>query len=243
MAAKEVRDWWHGFRHLLAPGLCSGCCRPLEPYRDAFCADCEQRIARDPHPTCPRCSSTVGPHVALDGGCAHCRNESFAFERVVRLGPYEGLLRSLILRIKRPDGDGLAETLGALFAQLRSHPLRELKADAVVPVPLHWWRRLQRGFNQSGLIAQTLARQLQLPCVARWLRRVRPTPTQTSLSQTERRSNVRGAFQARSRPALAGRTVMLVDDVLTTGSTAHAAAQALRAAGAARVVVAVLGHG
>jgi len=243
MAAKDVRDWWHGVRHLLAPGLCWGCNRPLEPDRDAFCADCEQRVVHDPHPTCPRCSSTVGPHVALDGGCSRCRNESFAFERVVRLGPYEGLLRSLILRIKQQDGDGLAEALGALFAKARSTELREPNAAAIVAVPLHWWRRLERGFNQSAMIAQGLARQLQLPCVARWLKRVRPTPKQTTLTPTERRSNVRGAFRARPRPDLSGRTVLLVDDVLTTGSTAHAASQALRAAGAARVVVAVLGHG
>lgn len=243
MAATVVRKWWHGFRHLLAPGVCWGCEQLLAPARAAFCVDCEQRLCLDPHPTCPRCSSTVGPFSTTEDGCAHCRNESFAFERVVRLGPYEGLLRSMILRIKNADGDGLAETLGGIFGTARQQPLADLDADVVVPVPLHWWRRLQRGFNQSGLIAQTLARQLNLPCTTNWLKRVRPTPKQTSLSATERRSNVRGAFRAQSRRDWLGRCVLLVDDVLTTGSTAHAAAQALRAAGAKRIVVAVLGHG
>jgi predicted amidophosphoribosyltransferase len=108
--------------------------------------------------------------------------------------------------------------------------------------PLHWWRHWQRGHNQSEALARALARRLGVPCRPRWLRRVRHTPRQTQQPPSARADNVRGAFRARRGAPLAGTTVLLVDDVLTTGSTASEAARALRAAGAGRVVVAVLGR-
>jgi predicted amidophosphoribosyltransferase len=103
-------------------------------------------------------------------------------------------------------------------------------------------RRLRRGYNQSEILARPLAGRLRLPCRPGWLRRGRRTPQQTLQPPAGRRENVRGAFRARAGAGLRGRTVLLVDDVLTTGSTAHEAARALRQAGAARVVVAVLAH-
>jgi ComF family protein len=158
----------------------------------------------------------------------------------VRVGPYNGLLRQLILRLKRAAGEGLAEQLGSLWAECAGARLSETGAEAVVPVPLHWWRRLARGYNQSAALARALADRLRLPCRTGWLRRVRHTPFQTSQTSSARRENVRQAFRARAVAGLRGRSVLLVDDILTTGSTAGEAARALRAAGAARVVVAVL---
>jgi ComF family protein len=115
-----------------------------------------------------------------------------------------------------------------------------LPADAwVVPVPLHWWRHWRRGFNQAEALARALARRLDLP-IRRPLRRIKPTEKLAELSPTERARALRGAFRARKSPGLVGRTVLLVDDVLTTGATCGAAARALKQAGAARVVVAVI---
>jgi ComF family protein len=165
-----------------------------------------------------------------------------AFARAFRLGPYEGLLREIILRMKHAQGEGLAEVVGALWAKSSGPRLAEAAADVVIPVPLHWLRRWQRGHNQSEALAQALADRLGLPCRPGWLRRRRATPKQTSQAPSARRDNVRGAFQASARSGLQGKAVLLVDDVLTTGSTAHEAARALRQAGAARVVVAVLAH-
>jgi ComF family protein len=239
----DVKTWWHGLRHLLLPGCCWGCNGLLEPQRDAFCANCELRVTHDPHPTCPRCSKTVGPFSASDDGCMNCRHESFAFEKSIRLGPYADLLRDLILRCKQPDGDGLAGAMGSLFAQARIEKLRALQADVVTAVPLHWWRQLRRGFNQSSVLADAIARSLKVRYESRWLVRVRATERQATLAHSERRGNVSGAFRARPRPEWKGRSVLLVDDVMTTGSTAHFAAMALREAGAGRIVIAVLGHG
>jgi ComF family protein len=108
--------------------------------------------------------------------------------------------------------------------------------DLVVPVPLHWRRRLARGYNQAAAIARPLACRLGLPA-AEALARCRPTPPQTALPRPARRHNPRGAFAvpARHRRRLAGRRVLLVDDVVTTGATLDAAARALLAAGAAEV--------
>ena len=110
----------------------------------------------------------------------------------------------------------------------------------LVPVPLHWRRRWLRGYNQSEALAHGLAARLRLPCGSCGLRRIRATPMQTSQTLAGRRDNVRGAFAAAPNVRTAGKTVLLVDDVMTTGATASEAARALKAAGARRVVVAVL---
>ena len=113
---------------------------------------------------------------------------------------------------------------------------------SVVPEssPLHWWRRWQRGYNQSSSLALALATRLRLPLEKWWLKRIRNTPSQKALSAAARKENVRGAFRVRSTAAPKGRSILLVDDVMTTGATAHEAARVLRAAGATRVIVAVL---
>jgi ComF family protein len=234
------RDAVAGLVQLLYPGCCHLCGVLLAPGVDSFCPSCRTGLFTDPLPSCPHCAATVGPFAATSGGCVRCRGEGFAFDAAVRLGPYEGLLHDAVLRLKQHTGEGLAELLGGLWAGRDAQKLRALGADAVVPVPLHWWRRLRRGYNQSESLARGIARHLQIPCFPAWLRRLRNTPRQTAQSPTGRRENMRDAFRARTRARLKGRTVLLVDDVMTTGATAHEAARALRAAGAARVVVAAL---
>jgi ComF family protein len=234
---------WFGLRHLIVPGVCLACHVPLPPDGNDFCTACSQQFTDDPHLTCSRCSSTVGPHTDVTAECPHCRGEGFAFDRAVRLGPYDGLLRDLILRMKQRGNEGVAEAVGECWAAKDSGRVRELAADCIIPVPLHWLRRWQRGFNQSDLLARAWEKQLGVPCLSRGLRRVRATPKQTTLSPTARRENVRGAFRVARNLNLKGRRVLLVDDVLTTGGTAHAAARALKDAGANFVAAAVLGHG
>jgi ComF family protein len=239
---KLGRDLAQGTLALLYPGMCAACSAALPPGKERFCAACRAALTADRQPTCPRCASSIGPHVVLDDRCIQCRNATFHFERAMRLGPYEGLLRELILRLKHAGGELLAELLSDLWAEHSGQRLRELGAEVVVPVPLHWRRRWSRGYNQSAALAGGLAAHLGLPCRPGWLRRARFTPDQTRQTAAARRDNVRGAFTARSRAGLRQRCVLLVDDVMTTGSTASEAARALRAAGAARVVVAVLAH-
>jgi len=225
---------------ILYPGNCHLCGTLLAPDVVSFCPSCRTGLTADPLPACPHCAGTVGPYVQLSDGCVSCHKESFAFETAVRLGPYEGVLREAVLRLKQHRREGLAELLGELWAHHASERFHSLAADVIVPVPLHRWRRWRRGYNQSEALARGIANRLKIPCHPSWLRRLRNTPDQTLQSPGGRRENVRGAFRAKRRAPLKGMRILLVDDVMTTGSTAHEAARALRAAGAAPVMVAVL---
>jgi len=242
MSAPAGESLWRGLKQLLLPGVCWACNEALPPERDDLCMDCANQITTDPHFTCPRCSSTIGPFVQLHEGCTKCRDVTLAFERALRLGPYEGRLREVILRMKYSSGELLAEAVGELWAAHSERRFRDLGAQAVVPVPLLWWRRWRRGFNQSAILARRVARRLNVPFLPTVLRRIRTTRRQTDVSPSARRENVRGAFRATGHVAMHKRSVLLIDDVMTTGSTASEAARALLQAGANRVVVAVLGH-
>jgi ComF family protein len=234
------RELIRGAVQLLFPGICGACGRSLIADENDFCAECRSALTLDPFPTCPQCAASVGPYALVDEGCTYCRDSHFRFDRVIRLGLYDGLIREIVLRLKNRDGETLAELVGGLWAEHAETRLREVGADVVIPVPLHWWRRWSRGYNQSEVLAFRLASRLKLPCRPGWLRRIRHTPRQTLQSPTERRKNMRGAFRARSLACLRGKKVLLVDDVLTTGSTCHEAARALRDSGAVQVVIAVL---
>ena len=231
-----------GLRQLVYPAICALCSKDIAPAADDFCPMCIGAFTSDRHFTCPRCASSVGQAAAVDSGCIRCRDDHFAFESVSRLGPYEGPLRDAVLKMKHRNGEALAECLGRLWAKHLESRSRDLRVDLVVPVPLHWWRRLRRGYNQSESLSAQIAARLGVEHCSRSLYRVRATPSQMTLSAASRRSNVIGAFRASSRARLGGKTVLIVDDVLTTGSTASEAAKALRAGGADRVYVAVLAH-
>lgn len=231
---------------LVYPPACWVCDAPFDTSASPhhLCPNCLSAVTTDPHDTCPRCSSTVGPHTDVSAGCPRCRTENFRFSGVTRLGLYDGRLREAVLRAKSLSGEPLAETIGILFATLRRDRLTAEPVDAVVPIPLHWFRRIGRGYNQSAAIARSLADELGAFYRPELLRRVRQTPSQAHQpSATSRRENVRGAFAVPSRRVVQGLRVLLVDDVLTTGATADDAARALRQAGAAQVRVAVLAHG
>jgi len=233
------RELGRGLLHVLFPPCCHLCGRPLARAAP-FCVPCQAALAADGSPPCPRCAATAGPFAIIDGRCAVCRKETVVFDSAVRLGLYDGLLREAVLRIKIHTGEAMAELLGEFWADHTGAVLRSVRADMIVPVPLHWRRRWRRGYNQSAALAHGLANRLRLPCGAFGLRRTRATPMQTAQTLAGRRDNVRGAFAAARNVRLQGKTVLLVDDVMTTGATASEAARALKAAGAARVTVAVL---
>jgi ComF family protein len=243
MSLSLLRDFARGVGHLLYPNSCLICATPEQddaPFRHGLCATCLTAVAGDPYETCPRCAATVGPHTDTSSGCAACRGQSFAFERAVRLGPYENRLREAILHTKSGAGEPLAEMLGRVLAEVREGALLTVGVELVVPVPLHWARRWARGYNQAEAVSRELATAIGLPHDAGVLRRVKSTPQHAQPSATARRENMRGAFRANAGARVAGRAVLLVDDVMTTGSTASESARVLRGAGASRVVVAAL---
>jgi ComF family protein len=167
--------------------------------------------------------------------CGRCRRGLSAFAQGASLGPYEGSLRVLLHELKYRGRRRVAARLAeALLAEPAVRTVLE-GADGLVPVPLHPQRRRDRGFNQAELIGTAIARQIGVDLVGTALVRRKDTTPQTGLSAAARRGNVRGAFAVRRRPQVAGRCLVLVDDVLTTGATAEACARALREAGATEV--------
>jgi len=241
--------WWErlaalgqGVAQLILPNSCL-VCGILEPtcgtIRHGLCDACQKSICHDPHHVCLRCAATVGPYVDTSLGCLACKSMSKNFECAWRMGPYEGQLREAILLMKTPNGEGLAEQMGRHLCEVLLHKLQPMGIDLVVPVPIHWRRQWSRGHNQAAGLARMLARGLNVQMVHA-LQRTRHTPLQASATVTERRKNLRGAFAVRRASRILNRVVLLVDDVMTTGSTANEASRALRQAGARKVYVAVL---
>jgi predicted amidophosphoribosyltransferase len=227
-----------GLIDLLFPARCPLCPRAAME-GSSFCRGCAEEVFTDQSLACPGCAATVGPSShAGDGKCAWCRDAGFAFDGVFRLGTYTGQRRGLVLMLKSASNEWLAQLAAAEWLRRRGEPLRALGVTCVLPVPMHWRRRLGRQGNHACSLARALARGLGTPYRPWWLWRVRDTPQQKGLTREERLRNLSGAFSVWGMPR--GERVLLVDDVVTTGVTAHEVAQTLKRAGASCVWVAAL---
>jgi ComF family protein len=186
---------------------------------------------------CVQCLSPFLSRFPLDdeGRCALCRRGVRGFDAAYSFGFYEDELRKLIHLFKYGRVQTLSAPLGRLLAQALP---RERTFDVIVPMPLHWRKRWQRGFNQAELLAREIGRRTHTP-VRSALRRVRSTVSQAGLTSAKRRANVSGAFRAKRRSPLHGQSVLLIDDVMTTGATAASCARALKRAGARQVTLLV----
>ena len=212
------------------PSRCPACTRHLRrPLRGPLCESCWAALPTATLALCPCAGGAVR--------CPRCRRGLNPLGRGLSLGRHEGPLRQLVHELKYRGKRVVATRLAEQFL-LRDEVRALLEPGCVlVPVPLHPRRRRQRGFNQSELMARAIARRCGRRLAAEALVRRTDTPSQTGLSAAARRANLRDAFLVRRRAALAGRVVVLVDDVFTTSATARACAQALRAAGAREVRV------
>ena len=224
---------------LLFPHACQIC--EAEEIDGAFCESCRDELCQSGESACPRCAEPVGPFAPRSRDCSACRKKRFGFDGAIALGPYQGPIREVCLRMKNSRDAWLARWVGDLLVEAREPLLRRANPSVVVAVPLHWSRRLRRGYNQAEAIARRVALRLALPRVE-GLRRTRRTPKLADLGRAERVEVLNRAFRATPRMDLAGRTVLLVDDVLTSGATCGGAARALKQVGAKRVIVLVVGR-
>jgi ComF family protein len=202
------------------------------------CAPCAARLPQRTSGFCPRCAQVFAEPSQSASLCLDCRLAPPPWEQVLFYGPYDDLLKSLILRFKFHAQLGLGHVLGQLL-RLCLDDMDMKHYDLIVPIPLHPDRLRSRGFNQSLELARTLARSEYAPLSTQALLRTRNTPAQHSLPRSQRMHNLDGAFHADAKQ-LKGLSILLVDDILTTGATARAATQALLQAKAADVTLLVL---
>ncbi|QWV93602.1 ComF family protein [Geomonas oryzisoli] len=232
---------------LMFPPLCHAC-KGVIPVADGaspqplICADCLGQISFLQSPLCTRCGAPFATEHGSDHLCGACLCHQ-PFHTCRSAAVLEGPLQDLIHRFKYGGKMHLADPLALLAWQRLEGFLREAGPDCVVPVPLHRKRLRQRGYNQSQLLAELFGRKLKVPQVVGNLRRLRWTEPQTGLDAGDRVTNVKGAFGVGDPEALAGKRVLLVDDVFTTGSTLGACVDVLREAEVAAVAAVTVARG
>ena len=228
---------------LIVPPVCLSCQAALAGH-DALCATCWGRIAFIRAPLCDRLGLPLpfgGGTAPLVSAAAAANPPVYGRARAVAVFEHQGVLQRLVHGMKYHDRHDARRLFGAWLVAAGADLLPGI--DVIVPVPLARWRLVRRQFNQSALLAQEIARRTGLPWSPSLLVRSRSTPPQVGLTREQRRLNVRGAFAVpeRRRARLAGRSILLVDDVITTGATIEAAARTLKQAGAKRVDVLAVG--
>ena len=227
---------------LILPTVCAFCHRRRPPGSHRLCVECRARlIGRELR--CPICGQSVPESIAWLAKCPGCSLTSPRYDRTFTLGAYRGELRAAVLQLKKIGQEALSRSLAEeLAAQIRQQA-PGLNIDKIVPIPTFWLRGLIRGINSPDLLAETISRELGAPLARRLLSCRRKTRKQSTLPLSERRLNVQGAYRVSTGYAIKGDHVLVVDDVMTSGSTATEVAKTLRSAGAAAVYLAVVARG
>lgn len=229
--------FFHSLFSVLFPDCCRICQEPLERWtRAPVCETCLEGLVAL-RPAAGLCRLCGTPRQAVAGElCGRCVAGEYDFDQARSFGAYDGVLRELVHLLKYARMRPLARPLGRRLAEGFSREWKPEDFDAIVAVPLSAARLRDRAYNQAELLARELARLSGIPYLGGACCRVRATPSQTGLTRAQRLENLRGAFAAGPRAAqLAGKRILLIDDVFTTGATLTVCAQALRRAGARRV--------
>ena len=227
------------FNQLLWPAVCINCRVSISETDNNLCGNCWDRLLTSTGAEyCPRCGRDAGRFALLAGTCPDCQGKEVRFDRIARAGIYEHTLRKMILSFKNGRTE-LDSVLGFLGNSALQGGGFSSDIELFVPVPLHWTRRLVRGYNQSHVIARKLKHETAK--ISTDLVRIRRTRAQPAMvSPAARAKNVAGAFAVRNRHRYDGRKICLVDDIKTTGATLNECAKTLKQAGASKVFALVL---
>jgi competence protein ComFC len=230
-------DFLAAMASLFYPPACAVCSDMVDA-GEYLCTGCDAKLTRIVPPFCAKCSEPFPAAISNIFTCANCGHRRLHFDAAVAAYRSRGIVRKVVLHFKYSGQIHLRHLVARwLITALDDERLRSATFDIIVPVPLHPARERERGFNQSALIAELLSAHTMLP-VQPLLQRVRYTTTQTVFDRAERMQNLHGAFRLRKTAVVRGLRVLLVDDVLTTGSTLSECARVLKMAGAGSVYAA-----
>jgi ComF family protein len=234
------------FMDLLYPPRCPSCrvflCEGDRPggSREGFCGDCLGGFSKLGSPLCPICGNPFRSGIEEDHLCEECLRKRPFFDKILAPYLYEGRIMDAVHQFKYQGKTHIAKALGPLLASYSQKRIPEERDLLVMPVPLHRKRLRERGFNQSLLLARQVAPRLGAAVDSLSLCRIRDTQVQMGLKKQDRRRNVRRAFECIDPKAVRGKTVLLVDDVATTGSTLNECARVLKRAGCRKVLCLVV---
>ena len=234
MIALQKSELFQAAVSLLYPATCT-ICRKQVRADEYLCDGCEAKIIRIVPPFCETCSEPFQGSINTAFTCANCAHRTIHFDAAVAAYRGRGIVRDVIHEFKYNRQIHLRHLVARwLRAALDDERLRGQQFDVIVPVPLHPARQRERGFNQATLLAELLSAHASIPCRP-LLKRIRYTTTQTALDRSERMENLHNAFRLRKNADVRGLRMLLIDDVLTTGSTLSECARVLKRAGAKSV--------
>src|SRR5215813_1880997 len=237
MIALQKSELFQAAVSLLYPATCAVCGNNVRA-GEYLCNGCEAKIVRIAPPFCETCSEPFEGSITTAFSCANCTHRTIYFDAAVAAYRGRGIVRQVIHDFKYGHQVHLRHLVARwLCAAFDDERLSARQFDIIVPVPLHPTRRRERGFNQASLLAELLSARTSIRCKA-VLKRVRYTTTQTALDRAERIENLHNAFRLRKNADVRGLHVLLVDDVLTTGSTLSECSRILKRAGAISVYAA-----
>jgi len=217
------------------PRVCEACGRPVDRPGRHFCSDCLNRLPFAPTDGCCRLCGRAAEKLTGEYLCTDCRDLKPSFDRAASALSFDGDAREAMNAFKFRNHLWLRDDLVDWMEAMLRARFKVAEIDVVVPMPATLWHRLDRGYNQCDYLGRALAKRLDKPYAPRALKRKGSPKRQGGLSEEERRTNVLGTFAVRQPAAIAGRTILVVDDIMTTGSTLSECAAELKRSGAARV--------
>ncbi|MFI4913053.1 MAG: ComF family protein [Sedimentisphaeraceae bacterium JB056] len=225
--------------YLLWPAVCGVCGDSINESDDGLCRSCWQKLsAALSNDYCPSCGRDISKYGLIGSKCPDCEELKLEFESITRVGRYEGVLRDLILKIKHNEHPKINRLLSYQLSSSIQNSLPIKEIDLFTAVPLHWSRKLSRGYNQSWLLLSNIKKEGFT--TGKILRRVRKTMPQPGLSFAQRKKNIKGAFTPKDAKSIQGKTICIIDDIKTTGATLNECSRVLKENGAAKVYAAVI---